>query len=123
MESSTIETNELTKDFINKRGIIRRESRTTRALDQVKLQIKEHEIFGLIGESGSGKTTLGLALLKLMDVDSGQIIFNGNNIMKYTGRQLFGFREKTQMIFQDPYSSLNPVISVYKSIVTPLHLV
>ncbi len=122
MESSTIETNELTKDFINKRGIIRRESRTTRALDQVKLQIKEHEIFGLIGESGSGKTTLGLALLKLMDVDSGQIIFNGNNIMKYTGRQLFGFREKTQMIFQDPYSSLNPVISVYKSIVTPLRV-
>ena len=118
--NSIIETNQVTKEFVTKRGFIKRTTSITRALDQVNVTINENEIFGLIGESGSGKTTLGLAILRLIELNQGKINFFGENIYDLKKRQLFDFREKTQMIFQDPYSSLNPVVTVYKSVSTPL---
>ena len=118
--NSIIETNQVTKEFVTKRGFLKRTTSTTRALDQVNVTINENEIFGLIGESGSGKTTLGLAILRLIELNQGKINFFGENIYDLKKRQLFDFREKTQMIFQDPYSSLNPVVTVYKSVSTPL---
>ena len=118
--NSIIETNEVTKEFVSKRGFLKRTTSITRALDQVNVTINENEIFGLIGESGSGKTTLGLAILRLIELNQGKINFFGENIYDLKKRQLFDFREKTQMIFQDPYSSLNPVVTVYKSVSTPL---
>lgn len=117
---NVIETQDVTKEFISKRGILRRTTRRTRALDKVNLSIKQNEIFGLIGESGSGKTTLGLAMLRLLDLDNGKINFLGENVLGLKKKELLRFREKTQMIFQDPYSSLNPVVTVYKSVATPL---
>ncbi len=118
--NSIIETNQVTKEFVTKRGFLKRTTSITRALDQVNVTINENEIFGLIGESGSGKTTLGLAILRLIELNQGKINFFGENIYDLKKRQLFDFREKTQMIFQDPYSSLNPVVTVYKSVSTPL---
>ncbi len=115
-----IETRKITKDFVTKSGVIKRSIRLTRALDEVDISIHEDEIFGLIGESGSGKTTLGLTLLKLLDINSGSIKFMDEEISSFYGKRIHEFREKTQMVFQDPYSSLNPIINTYKTVVTPL---
>ncbi len=117
---SVIETNNLIKEFITKFGIIKRSTKITRALDSVNVEIRKNEILGLIGESGSGKSTLGLALLRLLDIDAGIIKFNGEDILKYDKENLRRFRSKTQMIFQDPYGSLNPVVSIFDSIAAPL---
>ena len=113
--NSIIETNQVTKEFVTKRGFLKRTTSITRALDQVNVTINENEIFGLIGESGSGKTTLGLAILRLIELNQGKINFFGENIYDLKKRQLFDFREKTQMIFQDPYSSLNHTVHTRRS--------
>ncbi|MEM3448948.1 MAG: ABC transporter ATP-binding protein [Nitrososphaerota archaeon] len=118
--SSIIEIDQATKEFVTKRGLLKRTTNITRALDRVTLTINENEIFGLIGESGSGKTTLGLAMLRLIGLNGGKIYFGGEDIFSLKKKQLFNFREKAQMIFQDPYGSLNPVLTVYKSVSTPL---
>ena len=80
----------------------------TMALNDVSLTIGEGETVGLIGESGSGKTTLGQCLMRLLDLDSGQILFRGQAIQDLQGRALKALRPQIQMIFQDPFASLNP---------------
>lgn len=82
-------------------------SNEVRAIDDVSFDIYEGEVFGLVGESGSGKTTIGRAILKLYDIDSGEIDFNGETISNIKGKKLFNFRKNAQMIFQDPQASLN----------------
>ena len=80
----------------------------TQALQDVSLEIGEGETVGLIGESGSGKTTLGQCVMRLLDVDQGRIVFNGVEIQDLRGRALKAMRPQIQMIFQDPFASLNP---------------
>ena len=80
----------------------------TKALDGVSLDIGEGETVGLIGESGSGKTTLGQCVMRLLDLDGGRIVFNGDSIQALRGRRLKALRPQIQMIFQDPFASLNP---------------
>lgn len=116
---SVIELKKVTKVFVNTSGIIKRKKRKVVALHDVNLAVGKNEILGLIGESGSGKTTLGLAVLKLLDLEGGEVLFNGRDIMKMNKSETFEFRGKTEMIFQDPYGSLNPILSVYKIVSTP----
>ncbi|HAP15614.1 MAG TPA: ABC transporter ATP-binding protein, partial [Lactococcus sp.] len=78
-----------------------------KAINDVSFHIYEGETFGLVGESGSGKTTIGRAILKLYDIHKGEIHFNGKDVSKIKGTELKKFREKVQMIFQDPQASLN----------------
>ncbi|MGT2888039.1 ATP-binding cassette domain-containing protein [Streptococcus didelphis] len=78
-----------------------------KAINNVSFDIYEGEVFGLVGESGSGKTTVGRAILKLYDINEGQIIFNDQEISRLKGKELHDFRKDAQMIFQDPQASLN----------------
>jgi peptide/nickel transport system ATP-binding protein len=93
-----------------------------KALDGVSLLIPEGRVSVLVGESGSGKTTLARIILRAIDPDSGSIIFNGSNITKKTGRELRDFRKQAQMIHQDPYSSLNPIMKVFDIIKEPIDI-
>ncbi len=90
------------------------------ALNQLSLEIRKGEIFGLVGESGSGKTTTGRLIVKLEEPDSGSIFLDGRDITGLKGKRLRGFRKEVQMIFQDPYQSLNPQLSILDTVSEPL---
>ncbi len=90
------------------------------ALDKVNLTIKKGETIAIVGESGSGKTTLGMIALNLLNYDKGKLLFRNKELKKIKRKDMTEFRSKSQMIFQDPYGSLNPYNSVYQSVVAPL---
>lgn len=89
------------------------------ALNNVDLDIYENEILGLVGESGSGKSTLGSCILRLINPTSGDIIFNGENITCKTKKELKDFRKNAQLVFQNPYMSLNPRMKIYDILKEP----
>lgn len=93
-----------------------------KAVDHVSLQIERGEILGLVGESGSGKSTLGRALLRLVNPTSGKVRFEGKDITHLNANQLKPLRRHMQMIFQDPYASLNPRMTVFDTLAEPLRL-
>ncbi len=85
-----------------------------RAVDDISFDIKRGETLGLVGESGCGKSTTGRAILQLHRPTSGKVIFDGVDLVKIDGEELRNMRRKMQMIFQDPYSSLNPRMTRWK---------
>ena len=91
-----------------------------KAVDGVSLEIQRGEILGLVGESGSGKSTLGRSILQLAPITAGSIHFNGVELNKLSPTKLVPWRRKMQMIFQDPYASLNPRMSVHQTLAEPL---
>ncbi len=93
--------------FIRSRGLFRKGTGVT-AVDNVTVSIQPGETLGVVGESGSGKSTLARCVMRLIDVDSGAIRFEGKDISGLRGNDLLPFRRKEQMVFQDPYASLNP---------------
>ena len=93
-----------------------------KAVDQINLTINQGEIVGLVGESGCGKSTLGKTVLKLHSITDGQILFHGEDITCYNENQMRPLREKIQIIFQDPYASLNPKKKISQSIMAPLNV-
>jgi microcin C transport system ATP-binding protein len=106
-----IETKDLKVWFPIKRGVMRRAVGYIKAVDGVTIEVRQGETLGVVGESGSGKTTLGLAILRLVSSD-GPIVFLGSTIAGLTFRQMRPFRRHMQIVFQDPYGSLSPRMSV-----------
>src|SRR4051794_26168126 len=98
----------ISKRFPVSRDALGRPTHWLSAVDDVSLDIFPGETLGLIGESGSGKSTLGRLILRLLDPSSGSVQFDGVEIMNASGRQLRAFRQKAQIIFQDPFGSLDP---------------
>jgi oligopeptide/dipeptide ABC transporter ATP-binding protein len=96
------------KHFPIKGGLLQRVKSHVKAVDGITLDIYKGETLGVVGESGCGKSTLGRTILGLESLTEGELVFNGNNISKYSARQLKPFKKEMQMIFQDPYASLNP---------------
>jgi oligopeptide transport system ATP-binding protein len=93
----------------------------TKAVDDVSMQIKRGEVLGLVGESGCGKSTLGLSVLRLHESDAGQLFFEGTDIFELDRQSLREYRKDMQIVFQDPYSSLNPRMTVNQIVKEPLN--
>ena len=115
-EQPLVEIRGLVKTFPLKGGVLHRTLAEVRAVDGVDLTIRRGETLGLVGESGCGKTTVGRLLLRLLDPTAGSIIFDGQDITKLSGRRLKPFRRRMQIVFQDPFSSLDPRAPIGASI-------
>jgi oligopeptide transport system ATP-binding protein len=109
---SLLEIRGLKKYFPVGGGLFSRRKGEVRAVDGVDLAVEEGETLGLVGESGCGKSTLGRTLLRLIEPTEGEINFNGKNLLKLSPRELRDMRREMQIIFQDPYASLNPRMRV-----------
>ena len=108
-----IETKNLKKYFKTKHGMLH-------AVDDINIQIQKGQTLGVVGESGCGKSTLGRAVLRLIEPSSGEVLYNGENILKYGSKKMQDIRKEMQIIFQDPYASLNPRMSVSELIAEPM---
>ena len=115
-----IEAKNLTKHFISKSHRLGGEKLVVKAVNDISFSIMPSETLGLVGESGCGKSTTGRLLIKLLDPTGGQIIYNGRDISGYSNRQMRDLRRELQIIFQDPFSSLNPRMTCLDIITEPL---
>ncbi|MBQ7281413.1 MAG: ABC transporter ATP-binding protein, partial [Spirochaetales bacterium] len=113
MDRPLIETKNLCKYFKTHRGMLH-------AVEDVNMKIFEGKTLGVVGESGCGKSTLGRTVLRLHQATSGEVLFEGENILKYSRQQMNRIHRNMQMIFQDPYSSLDPRMSIRALITEPL---
>lgn len=117
-----VDVQQLKKHFVKSRNVWGRTSEVLKAVDGVSFQIKKGETFGLVGESGSGKSTVGRCILRLYDYTDGTVKFDGQDLSKLGEKELKPFRSRIQSIFQDPYSSLNPGMSVLDLIGEPMNI-
>lgn len=112
----------LVKYFPVRTGLLQRVNAWVQAVDKVSFAVKKGETLGMVGESGCGKTTIGRTILRLVEPTSGSVSFEGQDILKMNSRQLKPLRRDMQIIFQDPYASLNPRMPIGESVMEGLHI-
>ncbi len=117
-----LDVRNLSKTFQTDSGGLGGGKRQLKAVDQVSFTLRKGETLGLVGESGCGKSTTGRLILRLLEADSGQVLFQGQDVLQLSQRQMRPLRREIQMIFQDPYSSLNPRMKVGDIIGEPLQI-
>ena len=104
------------------KSMVATEKKFVKAVDHITFQIKKGEILALVGESGCGKTTTGRTLLRLEEATGGEIIYKGKPVQKFSGKELREYRKKAQIIFQDPYNSINPKQTIFDIVAEPLEV-
>ena len=119
-ERKLLEVKNLKKYFPVKAGILRKTVAYVKAVDGVSFHINEGETLGLVGESGCGKSTTGHTILRLLEATGGEVIFDGKDILSLNKREMREARKDMQIIFQDPYASLNPRMTIGEIIAEPL---
>ena len=119
-ETPLLEVKDLKKYFAASKSIFKKKQTFVSAVNGVSLQIKKGETLGLVGESGCGKSTLGRTILRLTPATGGEVIFDGKNIGKLKNEDMRQMRKRMQMIFQDPYSCLNPRMNILELVRAPL---
>jgi len=115
-----LDVTNLTKSYPVERNLLGKVTREIKAVDEVSFQVYPGETLGLVGESGCGKSTLGRAILQLIQPDEGSILFEGNDLMHISRQALKATRRNLNIVFQDPYSSLNPRMSIGEAIMEPM---
>ena len=117
--TALLEVRNLTKQFTRSRGWFAK-STVVKAVDDVSFSIEKGETFGLVGESGSGKTTTGRCILRLVEPTSGEVRFSGEDVLAFSPQRMRAARREMQILFQDPYASLNPRMQVGTLVEEPL---
>ncbi|MFM2055254.1 MAG: oligopeptide/dipeptide transporter ATP-binding protein, partial [Pseudomonadota bacterium] len=120
MSAPLLEVRDLHKHYPVRGGVFSRTMGTVRAVAGVSLSVHAGQTLGLVGESGCGKSTLGRTLMRLEEPTSGQVLFDGQDLAQASGEALFKLRREVQMVFQDPYSSLNPRLTVGEIVREPM---
>ena len=115
-----LEVKSLNKTFFLKEGLFGK--RAVPAVKEVSFKLPKGKTLGLVGESGSGKTTVGLTLMRLHDATSGEVLFEGKDLLSLTEREMMAYRRRIQIIFQNPYASLNPRMTVGQILVEPMKI-
>ena len=121
-QKNILEVKNLTVQFPSKKNFLGQSTEFLNAVDNISFEVRQSETLGLVGESGCGKTTLGKTILRLNQPAEGEILFDGKNIFDLQGADLMDFRKRIQIIFQDPYSSLNPRMTIGAAIQEPMQV-
>ena len=119
---SLLSVNDLKVHFTLKGGLLQRKVDVVKAVDGISFDIPKGRTVGLVGESGSGKTTTGRAIARLVPLTGGSVCYDGIDLSTITSKEFFPYRKKIQVIFQDPFSSLNPRMTVFSIISEPLDI-
>ncbi len=117
-----LQVRELTKHYVSRSGPLGREEHVVRAADGVTFEVRERETFGLVGESGCGKSTVARCILRLLPPTSGEVLFAGEDLLGMRGDRLKRARRELQIVFQDPFSSLDPRMSVRATLLEPFEI-
>ena len=120
--SPILQVRGLRKYFDITRGLFSRVVGHVHAVEDVSFEVGRHEVLGVAGESGSGKTTIGRSVLRLVEPSAGEIVFDGKDVLGFDNAAMLRFRRTAQIIFQDPYASINPTMTVGQAIAEPLRV-